>query len=53
MIKLDSGDKKPKKAANMMKKLYIKKPASNLSPKENKYPTRGKTKAQEQESENN
>jgi len=37
----------------MMKKLYVKKPVSNISPKENKYPTRGKTKAQEQESENN
>jgi hypothetical protein len=37
----------------MVKKLYPKKPAGNLSPKENKYPTRGKAKAQEQESENN
>lgn len=34
----------------MMKKLYIKKPPGNISPKENKYPTRGKAKAQEQES---
>jgi len=34
----------------MLKKLYANKKPGNLSPKENKYPTRGKAKVQEPES---
>jgi hypothetical protein len=53
---VDSGDKKAKKPNSLIKKLYPpKKPApGNLSPKESKYPTRNKTRAQDcQESDNN
>ena len=53
---VDSGDKKAKKPNSLIKKLYPpKKPAvGNVSPKESKYPTRNKTRAQDcQESDNN
>jgi hypothetical protein len=53
---VDSGDKKAKKPNSLIKKLYPpKKPAAgNVSPKESKYPTRNKTRAQDcQESDNN